>query len=472
MWKAAIFLEIIAILAPPTRAIIGYDCAGEGLNITSLSLTDIGECRLENVEPITTKVYLQLLQLNEFDHTEAVQCKIEIDRTIFYCGMHSHISAVHNGRRGHISETTADTCKRLLETGTILLGGNVLLTGIRLNTTSTHSATLAGSIGVDGRCKGTQYIDPYGTWDDVIVQAIVKITTRRFQISIKHSTNEVILPSGVRCKVTNGACHDADGTETYWSVIPTDSCDFNHYDALCEGIAHKLIPRPGQEDTPIVYTVTTKETTFALAKINDFNLCGYQVTQTEHPKLFILETEKGRTFRTRSRTTVDNLDIFSYVNSKFIYVEKHIKTQLNQLYRNIMEQKCALERQILVNALSLSSIAPDEMAFRIMKTPGYTAVTAGEILYIIKCVPVECKVRQTDHCHNELPVTHSNASYFLSPRSRILLRSGTQRECNELLPTMFRIHETWFRMMPRPIEALPPPTIKLNLSGNTSALQL
>jgi len=44
-----------------------------------------------------------------------------------------------------------------------------------------------------------------------------------------------------------------------------------------------------------------------------------------------------------------------------------------------MEQKCALEKQILQNTLSLSNIAPDEMAFHIMKTPDYTAVTAGEV---------------------------------------------------------------------------------------------
>lgn len=111
-------------------------------------------------------------------------------------------------------------------------------------------------------------------------------------------------------------------------------------------------------------------------------------------------------------------------------------------------------------SLSLSSIAPDEMAFRIMKAPGYTAVTAGEVLYIIKCVPDECKVRQTEGCYNELPVTHTNSTYFLSPKSRILLKGGTQRDCNELLPPMFRIHDTWFRMMPRPVEALPPPVIK------------
>jgi len=49
-----------------------------------------------------------------------------------------------------------------------------------------------------------------------------------------------------------------------------------------------------------------------------------------------------------------------------------------------MEQKWILEKQILQNALSLSSIVPDEIAFQIMKTPGYTAITVGEVIHLIK----------------------------------------------------------------------------------------
>jgi len=180
----------------------------------------------------------------------------------------------------------------------------------------------------------------------------------------------------------------------------------------------------------------------------------------EHPKLFILETQEGRTFKTKTKISVGNLDIFSYVNSKFIYVEKHIKTQLTQLYRDIMEQKCALEQQILLNALSLASVTPDEMAFRIMKGPGYIAVTTGEVIHLIKCAPVECKIRQTKECYHELPVAHRNASLFLLPRSRILAKNGTPRECSGLLPVMYKIQGAWFRMTPGPMETIAPPIIQ------------
>lgn len=454
----ATMIILMIILIPAANALRGYDCGGEGLNITSLSLVDMGDCNTEDIEPIRTETYLQLMQLSDYDKTKAIQCKIEVDRNIYYCGMHSHISVVHNARREYIQEIGEQACRRLHDTGTITMG-NTVIDRIINNGTNLRSITLAGSTTMDGRCTGTQYTDGYGNWENVIVQASVKITMKSFEASVKRSTGSIILLGGAQCKIAEGYCIDAEGSETYWTPLPMDSCHFDRYDILYEGMAIKLSPK--ENDTaPTIYTVTAQDVTFALTRVTDFSLCGYQLIQTEHPKLFILETQKGRTFRTRSKIAVDNLDIFTYVNSKFVYVEKHIKTQLTQLYRNIMEQKCSLEKQILQNALSLASIAPDEMAYRIAKGPGHTAVVSGEVIHLIKCVPVECKVRYTEECYNELPVSHQNQSLFLLPKSHILTRKGTPRSCSNLLPTSFKINGAWFRLIPKPTETLPPPVIQ------------
>ncbi|KAH0944579.1 hypothetical protein HN011_004488 [Eciton burchellii] len=122
------------------------------------------------------------------------------------------------------------------------------------------------------------------------------------------------------------------------------------------------------------------------------------------------------------------------------------KDQLNKLYMYKKEQQCALEKQILQNTLSLSSTALDEMAFRIMKTTGYTAVTAGEMVHLIKCIPVECRARQTNECHKELQDTYQ--TYFHTPRSRIVIESGIPRDCVELLPIIYKVHDSWFLSMP------------------------
>ncbi|KYM93373.1 hypothetical protein ALC62_16025 [Cyphomyrmex costatus] len=446
---------LILIAAPAVSGLIGYDCGGEGFNISTLSLLDVGDCSTEDIEPQEEEAYIQLLQLSEYDKTPAIQCKVEIDRIISYCGMHSHTSIVHSGRREYIQEIGEHACRRLHETGTITIA-NAVLDLVKANSTNYRTATLAGSASQDGRCSGAQYTDGYGSWENVVVQATLKITLRTLDLSVKRSVGHVIMPSGTYCKVANRFCLDADGAETYWQPIPVDHCHFEQYDILYEGIATKLSPKQNQT-TPIIYTVTTQET---LTKTSEIDVCGYKLAQTEHPKLLILQTQKGRTFKIRTKIAVDNLDIFLYVNSKFVYVERHIKTQLTQLYRDIMEQKCALEKQVLQNALTLASIAPDETAYRIMREQGYTAVISGEALHLVKCIPVECKLRQVDECYNELPVSHRNASLFLQPRSHILTRTGTIRDCNELLPVMYKIHGAWFRITPKPVEVLAPTVIQ------------
>jgi hypothetical protein len=130
----------------------------------------------------------------------------------------------------------------------------------------------------------------------------------------------------------SGGCRDADGGETFWPIVPTDNCHFDKYDILYEGIATRLISKEIEKSNrPTVYTDTTDDTTFALAKITEISVCGYKLFRTEHPKLLIMETQRGKSFKIRAQVSVDNLDIFSYVNSKVVFVEKHMKTQLSRL---------------------------------------------------------------------------------------------------------------------------------------------
>jgi len=65
------------------------------------------------------------------------------------------------------------------------------------------------------------------------------------------------------------------------------------------------------------------------------------MTQTEHPKFVILETLQGRIFKARSKISVNNFDIFAYINSKFVYIgyQAYIAYQdlTIKFYINIME---------------------------------------------------------------------------------------------------------------------------------------
>ena len=70
---------------------IGYDCGTRHLNV------EVGNCDLPETRINITKRYVQLLQINQYTETRIIQCKMEIHRTNYYCGMNSHIFIVLNG---------------------------------------------------------------------------------------------------------------------------------------------------------------------------------------------------------------------------------------------------------------------------------------------------------------------------------------------------------------------------------------
>ena len=84
--------------------------------------------------------------------------------------------------------------------------------------------------------------------------------------------------------------------------------------------------------------------------------------RTEHPKLLILEITPGTSTLQNKKPLVQNMDLFTYINSKFVYIERHIRNEVNKLYHDVVTQKCKLEQQVFKNTLILATQAPDEFA--------------------------------------------------------------------------------------------------------------
>lgn len=447
-----------------TEAIIGYDCGSASTNITTLSLLSIEECDIAAPTVHSEKIHIQLLQINEFTSTRVLQCKVEVDRLIRRCGMFSHSMDVHNGKHSYIQEISEFACKRMHHHGTYELG-SMYITGLKSNQTSTHPATLAGHVNNDGTCSGTTYSDPYGTWEEVVVLATIKITLQDYEADVKLNTNKIILRSGVNCELGNKHCSDLEGGDTFWDAVPVDTCKYNNYGVLYQGYARRMVDVGNIKESKLIYSITTDNTIFSLARKNTIVICGHTLYHTEHPKLLIYETSPNvEIFKKQSH--VSNLDIFTYMNSKFVYVENHIRTQINDLYRNILLQQCRLERKILANSLAIATQSPDIFAYHFMKGPGHMALLSGEVIHIIKCVPVEVRVAQTKECYDQLPVIRGNQTRFLTPQTHILLRQGTQITCNLLAPPMYLLGDAWYRLTPKPIQTLPPITIKPSTTPN------
>ncbi|XP_057322535.1 uncharacterized protein LOC130665921 [Microplitis mediator] len=448
----------LIISALPANGFIAYDCGAPAMNITTLSLLNIKDCDIPISQPAKTDTKIQLLQLVEMSHIQVIQCKIILNRAIYNCGHWSHVSTVANGHMEYVQEISREACKGILETKTYRTY-ETTIKDIFLNSTTTQPITLAGNVDLKGNCEAGKFADHYGSWTNVVVHGRISITIQDYLAPVNLQKNEVLLRSGVKCAYSTGSCMDTESGNTYWNLLETDQCKFNRFKVLYEGPAEKIkdisIPKFGQE----IYSVTANQITFALSVKGFIPVCGYKIIKTEHPKLFIVDSEDKHFFLRRTTLSTENMDIFAYVNTKIVYLEHHLRKEITALYNDVMQQQCELEKLILHNTLALASVNPAEFAFHFMKQPGYIAHLVGEVIRLAKCVPIEVKNRETTECFQELPVIRGEQEYFMLPKTHVLVKTGNQIDCNSLIPPLYNINNAWYQLLPQISPATAPEEI-------------
>jgi len=71
------------------------------LNVTTLSLLDVESYNIPLTQPQIEKTYIQLFQLSKFESIEVIQCKVSINRFIYYTfaplNNNERINRIHSG---------------------------------------------------------------------------------------------------------------------------------------------------------------------------------------------------------------------------------------------------------------------------------------------------------------------------------------------------------------------------------------
>ena len=458
MISIAVLYLATAIKLTMAQSIIAYDCGQQYTNVTTFSLIDVGECRVPDKPNVKIeKTRIALIQLNDYSKVKVILCKVEVTRQISYCDDAWYRSSfsrdIESGRVSYIEPTTRMLCDQMHRTRTLAFRNSINIPGLRLNGTTTTPVQLAGHRGEKGtKCTNAPYIDPYGAWTEVIVDGYIKVTLENYYATVDLDNDQVILNTGTRCKLTDESCTDLYGGEVYWDAIPRDNCK-EKYSRLYTGVVDKITD-PARPDNPvfaleasIVFAFTIQGTTTA---------CSNQLYRTDHPRILIYAGDRPELLEIPEGTAPENIDLLAYMNSKFIYVEKHLKVQMQNLYHDLLLQKCQLEKKVIRNALNLAQLQPDLFSMLITKKAGHMGLVSGETINLIKCVGVPVTYRKVDTCYQEMPVYKYGKPYFMTPRSHILLSTGTRTTCNALVPPMYFLGQKWFKLMPDAVEAPPP----------------
>lgn len=200
-------------------------------------------------------------------------------------------------------------------------------------------------------------------------------TTRLYRRRTPVNTNRVLLKSGVSCELSAAYCTDIKGGNL---LGPS-----NYHGHMQLFVIRCVIWWPSRKDHQLKKScipgslLSHYRRYIVRSSKGKFTSCRYTLIRTEHPKLIIFETYRG-TCIFRKQLCASNLDIFTHMNLKFVYVEKHIRTRITKLYWNVLYQQCSLKQKILPNSLAIATQSPDIFAYHLTKGPGYMAFLAGE----------------------------------------------------------------------------------------------
>ncbi|QMP82300.1 glycoprotein [dermapteran chu-related virus 142] len=451
-----VFWLVMSLLGMMKSDIIGYDCLEESTNITVLGLEFIRKCQTEQDRPKYHDVYVQIVQKKMKSNIDIMSCLIIKSHFMVSCGMHSHNSLVTEGFGAReIVPINHEDCSVLHRRGYIILNG-YRVEGLVAGSIQTRNIVDVGKFSPDGTCQGGS-ISMKGTWyNNVARQSNYEITLSMSQGVIDLDSNQVVTSNGYRYDYDKGAGFDPQVGYSFW-IGPEDQseCSPFRHTVLYEGIG-SLVSTSSNVKTLIV---NTTEFVFAIELKRPGISCQSNGYITEHPRLLVL-TGNPNSFKLKKTTLVSlDVDQFLYTNSKFVYLERHFKGQIESLYQHLYSRICNLKYQQLIQLSSLAYIDPETFAWAYMGKPGVTAIMGGEVVYLMQCKAKPMVYRQSDKCYLEIPVNNSNVVGFLRPRTRIFVRYGTEVPCNPLTPSMFKLGSKWVQLSPNPIPSLEPPML-------------
>ncbi|CAB0043523.1 unnamed protein product [Trichogramma brassicae] len=206
--------------------------------------------------------------MNDYGIATVRECRILINRSVFYCGMHSHISTVANGEVQYYKEVTRDECERMHATGSYTYQ-DLVINDIPRNGSITTPHTFAGTSGEFSKCTAeSRYVDAYGTFHDVVVQGFIKIDMQSYTAKVDMEADKLQLVSGASCTASSRHCVSPDGSEAYWSTVEMGECGINKYSIIYDGYITKI---EDLEEENVVYMLSTQDRNFALKMRQCYN---------------------------------------------------------------------------------------------------------------------------------------------------------------------------------------------------------
>jgi len=242
-------------------------------------------------------------------------------------------------------------------------------------------------------------------------------------------------------------------------------CPIHKYQILYKGIANFT-----EYKNRTIMQVDTGNLAIALEITGVGKLCSQRMLATSEVKMLVYqqevykeENEVPEVFQSAQKPLT--VDLLSYVNNKFLFVEAHISGQVIAITSKLLYYQCQLRREAYILALGMCWLAPENCGYFLFKKPGVHSSIRGESVRIVHCQEKRVYLRSTKKCTQYLPVHYGNKSeeYYIAPMTRILTTFSPDGQCQRLAPIYYKLKDSWIVSLPEIEEANAPQALDPNI---------
>jgi len=455
----SILMYICIYLISNVIAFRAYDCVHPRSNFTIIPLGYIQECpEIIDTTVHDDQVHLQVVQEKEWSELHVYQCSVKVTKTIYYCGMHSHISAVHGGLSNYIMDVDKTQCMTMMTDRVLHFESHKIL-GLVANSTRTFPLTIVGSLDTKGNCRGGKYIIPGYQYNDVVVQVSVTISLKDYNTVFQISSNNLLFNDGTTCSYSTRHCIHPVYGNTFWELGDKEQCSPVSRDVIYEGQA-TITYREEPFSMGSIVTVNQGTSLFSIKITRPSHVCHQQAFATDHPRIFILVKQNFGYYFSKSTINPRDVNLALYMNSKIAHSVHFLSKQIREIYIDLTHRDCLVERESMRNKLAIVKTSPMSFGNIVTGEPGFYNVIAGEVAYMIQCQPVDVSYRKSSICTAHLPISYNNQSMYLEPVARVITNTSSEVPCSPLTPPMYQMGEHWYAFNPQPHIVTSPEALK------------
>ena len=447
-----------------STGIIVYDCTDSKSAVTSVSLLQSNDCKIEEKNQTISETNVQLIVAKSSRQIKYFSCLVETVTILNHCTsswFFSRSSVIK--RASSIKSISRENCERTVISKRYIDNDHKSVV-IDLNNTA-KSASFSGIIAGGfngGSCSGTTFAYQGTVYEKVYVVYDIKITITEDTGILLADENKIMLKSGYQADFKWQESFDSEIGYAFWNST-IENCD--NYVVIYEGVAYKSIEYVENGDQIITYSQVNQSSNrlFMIQVTEKLTSCDLEIWSTKNSLLFVNEIKGQEPFKLKYNQNIsEGININLYNDFKLDTTYKNIMINMKAMFAHLKYKQCLTDQAIVNNKLAGAMNAGAEGGFELMGEPGYAIRRAGMVLYIIKCERQTAVFRHEETCALELPVTYNGKKYYMNSRTRILQEFPNSHDCNEVAPAMFYIENTWFALRQSTlIRNEPPPKFEL-----------